>query len=274
MKYTSIALLTLAAVTSAKKDQVLRGGEKNVRRLALPGGPVDKVGPPPKEHKVEKALKGDGLDVKARSVNLDLLNRLSQSSIQYSSGRGYACRFDSTGLGGPDDPLADPLSNQYFDRVEDQSTLQGCQDLCTERADCIGVEYGHTNKRCELWKVEIGHMEERNSSWGCYRKFQGSEDALCRVSINDVVSGSHLDDSGETTKVANLDSIDECSKVCANDVSCTGFSYNDCANECDLWKKEIGVMLPVKGNTCLSRYTPVSSVTAIDPNAIEVSSAP
>jgi hypothetical protein len=139
-------------------------------------------GPGPKE---EKAMKG--FEAGARAANLDLLSRLSHSSVAYSGGRGYACRFDSTGLGGPDDPLADPLSNTYFDRVADQDSLEDCQDLCTAEPWCVGVEYGFSNKRCELWRADIGHYAERDSKWGCFRKFQGSDDAVCRVSSADLV---------------------------------------------------------------------------------------
>ena len=273
----AIAVVAAAGNTSvdAKKETVtLRGkNKKNHRRGLLvdkglpkepkvPPPPKDpKAPPPPKEPKhppkigpkEEKVMKG--VEAEARAANLDLLKRMQHSSVAYSGGRGYACRSDSTGLGGPDDPLADPLSNKYFDRVADQDSLQDCQALCDAKPWCIGVEYGFANKRCELWRMEIGHFAERDSKWGCFRKFQGSGDAVCRVSDADLVLGSYLDDSGEHMKIAKLDSLEECTQVCANDSTCTGVGWNECENECELWKSEIGLMLPVRGQKCLTKYS-------------------
>lgn len=282
----TLAIAVVAAAggntsVDAKKETVtLRGkNKKNHRRGLLVGKdglPKEpKAPPPPKDPKAPPPPKGapkdglppkglgpkeekhmkKGVEAEARAANLDLLKRMQHSSVAYSGGRGYACRFDSTGLGGPDDPLADPLSNQYFDRVADQNSLQDCQMLCDAEPWCIGVEYGFANKRCELWRAEIGHFAERDSKWGCFRKFQGSGDAVCRVSDADLVLGSYLDDSGEHMEIAILDSIEECTQVCANDPTCTGVGYNDCENECELWKSEIGLMLPVRGQKCLTKFS-------------------
>ena len=281
----TLAIAVVAATNAsvdAKKDNVtLRGkNDKNKRRGLLVDKdslPKDPKAHPPKEPKApppppkdlkekdglpppkglgpkgEKIMKG--VEAEARAANLDLLKRMQHSSVAYSGGRGYACRFDSTGLGGPDDPLADPFSNKYFDRVADQNSLKDCQALCDAEPWCIGVEYGFANKRCELWRAEIGHFAERDSKWGCFRKFQGSDDAVCRVSNADLVLGSYLDDSGEHMEIAKLDSIEQCTQVCANDPTCTGVGFNECAGECELWKSEIGLMLPVRGQKCLTKFS-------------------
>jgi len=260
----SFAVLSLAVLgaSAAQTEKVLRG--KHHHRV-LEGDEEKKV-LKEKEEKVlkEKVLKEKvmkKLDPKAREANLDLLNRMSQSTVTYAGVKGYACRSDADGfLGGPEDELADGTSNQYFDLVDPQDTLAACQELCTARADCVGIEYGHKNNRCELWKVET-HMFKRNTFWGCYRKFQGAEDALCLASSEDLVSGSYLDETGDyVAEVADLNSIKDCTTRCANDPTCTGVGYDECADRCQIWTGDIGLMIPVKGQTCFTRFEPTPAV--------------
>ena len=257
----NLAVLSLAVLgaSATTKEKVLRG--KHHHRV-LEEGEKEK-GEKIMKEKEEKVMKEKVMkdaDPEARAANVDLLNKLSQSTVTYAGGLGHACRAAADGItGGPDDELAKAESNQYFDLVDNQDTLQACQELCTVRSDCVGVEYGHGNKRCELWKVEL-HMFERDNSWGCYRKFQGGEDAICLASSNNLVSGSHLDESDEyVNKVAKLYSLSKCTQVCADDPTCTGVDYDECENQCRIWRSDIGLMIPVKNHKCLTRYQPTSA---------------
>ena len=97
-----------------------------------------------------------------------------------------ACRHNTNGAGGPHDPAASGSSNKYFDVEERVYSLKSCQDKCTARGgSCVGVEYGFNNKRCELWKANIG-WSKPSSGYGCYQKVTKEEptsppvDTSCR----------------------------------------------------------------------------------------------
>jgi len=69
----------------------------------------------------------------------------------------------------PNNPSDKGIEGYDYILHDPMSTLQGCQDLCTARFDCTGVEYNPSSLRCEVWLTNIGFMVEQDGN-SCYRK--------------------------------------------------------------------------------------------------------
>lgn len=171
-------------------------------------------------------------------------------------GEGRACRGSSA---------RDNLASYYI-LQSGVVSLDDCKAHCTASADCTGIEFNPTSRRCEVWTRSAGieasaavsgymclSYEGMGGSTttsttlsGSFQAVDGGQGRACRGSSPDDNLASYYILQGSVV------SLDDCKERCMTNVACKGIEFNPTSKRCEVWTRSIGSSRAVSGFTCYS----------------------
>eukprot|EP00441_Pelagodinium_beii_P005771 CAMPEP_0197705576 /NCGR_PEP_ID=MMETSP1338-20131121/126511_1 /TAXON_ID=43686 ORGANISM="Pelagodinium beii, Strain RCC1491" /NCGR_SAMPLE_ID=MMETSP1338 /ASSEMBLY_ACC=CAM_ASM_000754 /LENGTH=1321 /DNA_ID=CAMNT_0043289485 /DNA_START=186 /DNA_END=4151 /DNA_ORIENTATION=- len=188
-----------------------------------------------------------------------------------NGGTGQACRGANI----------NDNSASYYTAHSNVATIDICKSKCMDSADCQGIEYSASMKRCEVWTRAQGIEATKPFSGFTCLRYTGGVPVSTSTSVptgdfepvnggtGQACRGANINDNSASyyTAHSNVATIDNCKSKCMDSADCQGIEYSASMKRCEVWTRAQGIEAtkPFSGFTCL-RYTsgvPVSTSTSV-----------